>query len=442
MAKSRVSFGEVARVVDGGLRAQRPSLLVVLLDPGVLVVDIQGRHHALCDDASAEAPGRPLGDPPLKDELHVVGPPQVQVLADDLLAQDAATDGTVEHLGAGELGLQDGDVIAVARRAIVRRERVRQSMEPLAQQRVDARGVQPVTERLRPRGAGTGQQAVIQSLKGDAFLEQLAFEILMAVQAQLGVVRKVRAELEEEGAKVPIDGIDIVLIDQRGGAGQPGVGPPRLGVPAFLGAADCRFLLCFAEKEHPLLVLELRPVRRRHRVLALPFLEREQRDALRAREPLQRCHERAGHRLHQRRGGERGTPVLPEEVRHARRGLQVRHIHVQIHPVDAFDLQGDLLIQDGRHRLCYAHSGLWLLGALRSQPTATRSIRSRCTALLLFPQPEAAHSLQLVGLRRSLARYSWLYGATTDDENSRGGHFHLRNPAKSTVCDVDRKSVV
>jgi hypothetical protein len=40
--------------------------------------------------------------------------------------------------------------------------------------------------------------------------------------------------------------------------------------------------------------------------------------------------------------------------------------------------------------MCYAHGALWLLGARPSQPTATRSIWSRCTALLLFPQPEAS----------------------------------------------------
>src|SRR5205823_7284506 len=136
-----------------------------------------------------------------------------------------------------------------------------------------------------------------------------------------------------------------------------------------------------------------------------PFFEGEQRHALRAREALQRGHERRGGGRHQRRGGERGAPVDTEEVGHPRRGLQLRDIHVQIHPVDALDIQRDLLLQNCGNRLCYAHSCLWLLGAPPSQPTATRSIRSRCTALPLFPPPEAAHSLHLVGLRRSLVRF-------------------------------------
>ncbi len=34
---------KVARIVDGGLGAQRPSFLVILLDLGVLVIEVQAR---------------------------------------------------------------------------------------------------------------------------------------------------------------------------------------------------------------------------------------------------------------------------------------------------------------------------------------------------------------------------------------------------------------
>src|SRR5205085_9272576 len=77
---------------------------------------------------------------------------------------------------------------------------------------------------------------------------------------------------------------------------------------------------------------------------------------------------------------------------------------VQIQAVNALTIQGDLLIQDGRDRVCDAHRGLWLLGALLSQPSALWSIRRRSTAL---PSPcsrnQRPSPLQLVGLRRSLA---------------------------------------
>ena len=52
-------YAEVMWVVDGGLGAQRSPLLVVLLDLGVLVVDVQRRRDALGDHPGAE-PARGL----------------------------------------------------------------------------------------------------------------------------------------------------------------------------------------------------------------------------------------------------------------------------------------------------------------------------------------------------------------------------------------------
>ena len=54
---------EVARVVDRGFGAQRAPLLVVLLDAGALVVDVQGGDHAVGDHTGAKSPGGALGSP-------------------------------------------------------------------------------------------------------------------------------------------------------------------------------------------------------------------------------------------------------------------------------------------------------------------------------------------------------------------------------------------
>jgi hypothetical protein len=51
---------------------------------------------------------------------------------------------------------------------------------------------------LQPTGIGTLQDAVIQSLEGDSFLDQLSLNILVPIDAKLGVVGKVSAELKEE----------------------------------------------------------------------------------------------------------------------------------------------------------------------------------------------------------------------------------------------------
>ncbi len=106
----------------------------------------------------------------------------------------------------------------------------------------------------------------------------------MPVEAEFGVVGEVRAEFEEEGAEVPIHGIDIVLVHQSGRLDQPGIGLAGLGVVAALRAPHRGLLLGFADEEHPFLRGEGREILLRDLVLALPMSKGQQRDALRLSE--------------------------------------------------------------------------------------------------------------------------------------------------------------
>jgi hypothetical protein len=49
-----------------------------------------------------------------EDQPDLVGPADVEVVADDVFEEEPASDRGVEHLGERELGLQDRDVVAVA----------------------------------------------------------------------------------------------------------------------------------------------------------------------------------------------------------------------------------------------------------------------------------------------------------------------------------------
>ena len=109
--------------------AEHAALLVVLLDARVLVVELQRRD----DPYAGSIPrGGALGDAPVEDELHMVGTAEVEVLAHDLLEEDPPLDGPVEHLGEGELGLEDRDVVADAGPAVRHRVRMRQARQALA----------------------------------------------------------------------------------------------------------------------------------------------------------------------------------------------------------------------------------------------------------------------------------------------------------------------
>ena len=106
-----------------------------------------------------------------------------------------------------------------------RRERVRQARQPLAQQGVDLRRVQAGGDAPHARRVGATQDAVVERLEGDALLGQLALEVLVAVDAQLGVVREVRAELDEQRPEVLVHEVHVVVVDHRRRRRQPRVGP-------------------------------------------------------------------------------------------------------------------------------------------------------------------------------------------------------------------------
>ena len=138
----------------------------------------------------------------VEDELHLAGPPDVQVLADDLLEEDAPGHRPVQHLRERELGLQDRRLVAVPGGTITPIERMGQPHKPFAQQAVDLLVVQPIADALQRLGVSAGQHAVVQRLERNTALAQLALGVLVAVDAQLGVVGEVRAELQEKGTEV------------------------------------------------------------------------------------------------------------------------------------------------------------------------------------------------------------------------------------------------
>src|SRR3954466_152403 len=112
----------------------------------MLIIDVQRRCYPFGQYAGTEASGRTPGHPPIKDQLHLIGSAQIEVLADDFLEEDPATEGSVQDLGQGELGLEDGNLVAVTGGAVLDGKRVRQACQPLASQGVDTLGGQALTQ--------------------------------------------------------------------------------------------------------------------------------------------------------------------------------------------------------------------------------------------------------------------------------------------------------
>src|SRR5215207_98852 len=105
-----------------------------------------------------------------------------------------------------------------------------QFAQPLAKERVDFPGAQALADPLRQREVLTPEQTVVARLKGDSALGQLALEVLVPVDAELRGIGKVRAELEEEGAEVLIDAVEVVEVHHGRGISDPrdGASPGEL----------------------------------------------------------------------------------------------------------------------------------------------------------------------------------------------------------------------
>ena len=265
---------EVHGVVDGGLGAQRPSFLVVLLDLGGLVEHVQARGDPVGDDTGGEGAGSAVlaaaVDAAAEDQADPVGAAQVQVVADDLLEEDPPGDRLIQHLGQGELRLEDRDVIPVPGRPVGGAERMRQERQPFTQQRVDLGGAEGVADRLQGGRVIDGGERVVQRGEAEAGLGRLALGPLIAIDAQLGVEREVATELQEERAEVLIDAVAVEVVDYSSVRSDPRVGTAVLPA-ALAGAEHRRLFLRPADEQHPFRAGEAGQELMGHVVLALPL---------------------------------------------------------------------------------------------------------------------------------------------------------------------------
>jgi hypothetical protein len=348
----------------------------------------------------------------LEDQLHLIRASQIEVLADDFFKEDPAVDGAIEHLGEGELRLQDRELITVAGPTILSGEGVRQALEPFAQQRIDLPGTEGVGKALQSLRVLARENAVVQGLEGQAPLGQLALKELVPIDAELGVVGEVGTELQEERTEVLVHAVAVVMIDHARGGDDPGVRLSSLGMAATLGAKHRGFLLRLADEQQPLASLEARQILPGHIVFALTFLEANQRDVGIPGELLKPDDEILADRFHQRRGGKGVPAVKAEEAHDAFVVLQLRHVNVEVHAVNALQLKLHVRTKDFGNRMRYSHVGLRSSSVLldhlppRRSNTWERSYRHPCSTGARHRPQHQRTTIQLVGLRRSLVSTS------------------------------------
>jgi hypothetical protein len=167
----------------------------------------------------------------------------------------------------------------------------------------------------------------------------------MPVQAQFGVVRKVRAELQKEWAEVAIHAIHIEVVDHRCRRHQPRISRAGLLTPAAFGPQHRRLLLRLADEKHSFGLLEPAQVLAGNIILALAFAKLHHRNLFPLCERLHGCDESLTDRIHECAGNELVSLVIAKESDYPCVPLQLRHVNIQVHPVDSFDLEADMLGQ-------------------------------------------------------------------------------------------------
>src|SRR5438034_755953 len=97
---------------------------------------------------------------------------------------------------------------------------VQTGMHPLAQdageETFELCRPQRIGQLLKAFGVLTTQEAVVQRLKADALLSQLAFEPFVAVEVELQTPRSVAADLEEGFAPLAVIKIEVVVVGDDG----------------------------------------------------------------------------------------------------------------------------------------------------------------------------------------------------------------------------------
>src|SRR5262249_55741593 len=184
----------------------------------------------------------------------------------------------------------------------------------------------------------------------------------------------VGAELQEERAEVVIDAIEVVVVDHRRGADQPRVGLTGFRVAALLGAEDRGLLLGLADEEDTFGPRKACQVVGGDSVFALSLGKGEHLDAVPSGEGVDGLDEGVADGREQGGGGEEVAAVVTKEANDTQFALEFGDVDVEVHAVDAFDFQSDVIAEDSSDSLCYTHGGVMSLGG--RMPTNRSNVRT------------------------------------------------------------------
>jgi hypothetical protein len=260
-------------IIDGSFGAQGTALLVVLLDSGAFVVEMEGRVDIRGKDSGAEATGCTPGNSASEDKLHAAGASQVDMVSYDFLEEIAPGKGAVEDLGKADLELEDREVVVIACPSVFGGKGLRQHRHPAAEESLDVGSAELVTDLLHRGGIGGIEQAVIEGSERYTPFLKLALDPLMSIKPDPAGERGIGAQLDKRGAKIPVEDIEVVVVNTGAGAGEVVVGDAGGIAPGPVGAKGGCLLLSDADEYHSLPASGPLEVRPGNLLLSLSLLE-------------------------------------------------------------------------------------------------------------------------------------------------------------------------
>ena len=185
----------------------------------------------------------------------------------------------------------------------------------------------------------------------------MLFHPLVAVETELHRIRKVRADFHKRWPPVRIVHVEVIVVDGDRLPRKIKHGGVALAL-SLVGFEGPHLFLCDADEHDALAGGEPRAVFGHTHVFALAALERHDLEMLPCRKLLDRGDEAIMPGFEQ--GGRRhgSTEIVVQEVAQAAGRLELGHIGVQIHPVNATDFERHVLADNrvdvGRHRTLLA----------------------------------------------------------------------------------------
>ncbi len=265
-------------IVDGSLGAQGTTLLVVLLDSGAFVVEMEGGVNIRGKDPGAEAAGRAPGNSASENKLYAAGTAEVNMVPYDFLEELASGKRSIEDLGKANLQLENREVMVIACPPVFDGKGLRQHRHPAPEENLDVVSAELVTDILHTGNIGSAEQAVVQAGKGDGSFLELALDPLMTIKPDPASERGVGAELDKRRAKVAVKDIEVVVINTSAGTGELVVwdtGGTALGP---VGAKSGCLLLSDADKHYSLLAGSPLEIGASNLLLSLTLLEMDDGD--------------------------------------------------------------------------------------------------------------------------------------------------------------------